>query len=161
LSLSAEVRRAAAPGKPQRCAGRLRARRPACGARVAERGRRWTAGAIAVFLLPIELQRGWDGTMPGIAQGPSVAVVIPLFNGAAHIEEALESICAQSAPPREVIVVDDGSTDDGPDRVQRFAGRLPLKLLRRINGGQSAARNAGVAEARSFSTRTTGGSRST
>jgi len=87
--------------------------------------------------------------MPGIAQGPSVAVVIPLFNGAAHIEEALESICAQSAPPREVIVVDDGSTDDGPDRVQRFAGRLPLKLLRRINGGQSAARNAGVAEARS------------
>ncbi|WP_053193646.1 glycosyltransferase family 2 protein [Chelatococcus sp. CO-6] len=76
-----------------------------------------------------------------------MAVVIPLFNGAAHIEEALAGVCAQSAPPQEVIVVDDGSTDDGPDRARRFAGRLPLKILQKANGGQSAARNLGVAEA--------------
>lgn len=85
--------------------------------------------------------------MPSTAHKPSVAVIIPLFNGAAHIEEALAGVCAQRAPPQEVIVVDDGSTDDGPDRVRRFAGQLPLRLVHRANGGQSAARNLGVAEA--------------
>lgn len=87
--------------------------------------------------------------MPNSENKTELAVVIPLFNGAAHIEEALAGVCAQSAAPQEVVVVDDGSTDDGPDRGLRFVGRLPLRLLRRPNGGQSAARNIGVAEARS------------
>ena len=45
----------------------------------------------------------------------SVSVVVPLFNGAAHIAETLTSIQLQSLPATQVIVIDDGSTDDGAD----------------------------------------------
>jgi glycosyltransferase involved in cell wall biosynthesis len=75
-----------------------------------------------------------------------IAAIIPLYNGGEFIEAALESVLAQTRMPDEVIVVDDGSTDDGPARVEAIAQRYPLvKLLRKPNGGQSSARNFGVA----------------
>lgn len=74
-----------------------------------------------------------------------IATVIPLYNGARFIARALDSVLVQRLPPSEIIVVDDGSTDDGPLIVQRFAKHHPIRLLRKPNGGQSSARNFGIA----------------
>ena len=77
----------------------------------------------------------------------SVSAVVPLYNGAEFIAEALDSIMRQSEPPAEIIVVNDGSSDDGPAIVEKIAasqGALPLVLLHKENGGQSSARNLGV-----------------
>ena len=76
---------------------------------------------------------------------PTISAVIPLYNGARFIEESLDSVFAQVLPPDEVIVVDDGSTDDGAAVVERLAQTRPITLLRKPNGGQSSARNFGIA----------------
>ncbi len=78
--------------------------------------------------------------------GPTVAVVIPVYNCAAYVEEALASIEAQTQAPDRVIIVDDGSTDGSADIVANFIARsaLPFQLLRQANAGIAAARNAGV-----------------
>jgi glycosyltransferase involved in cell wall biosynthesis len=67
-----------------------------------------------------------------------------LYNGARFIREALRSIIDQELVPDEVIVVDDGSTDDGAAIVAEVATLYPIRLLRKENGGQSSARNMGV-----------------
>lgn len=86
-----------------------------------------------------------DGGRP--QREPLITAIIPLFNGAAFIEEAIASIVAQSLRLAEIIVVDDGSTDAGPEIVARLATTPPIRLLRKPNGGQSSARNHGVAHA--------------
>jgi glycosyltransferase involved in cell wall biosynthesis len=67
-----------------------------------------------------------------------------LYNGAPFIEEALRSVFAQTLKPNEVVVVDDGSTDDGVAIVERLSREYPVTLYRKENGGQSSARNFGV-----------------
>jgi glycosyltransferase involved in cell wall biosynthesis len=74
-----------------------------------------------------------------------VSVVIPTHNGARHLAEAIESALAQTHPAVETIVVDDGSADDTPAIIARYAGRV--HALRQENRGVSAARNAGLAVA--------------
>ncbi len=74
---------------------------------------------------------------------PSVAAIIPLYNGAAFVENAIRSVLAQTVQPDEFLVVDDGSTDRGPPIV-REVGQGQLILLTKENGGQSSARNFGV-----------------
>jgi len=76
----------------------------------------------------------------------SVSVVIPAYNSGHLVGEAIESAIRQSAPPAEVIVVDDGSTDDTPRRLESYADRV--RYVRQSNQGVAAARNRGVAEAR-------------
>lgn len=71
----------------------------------------------------------------------SVAVIIPLYNGAPWIGEALDSVLAQDMPPNEIVVVDDGSTDSSPDIVRSFLG---VTLLRNDGKGSSVARNMGL-----------------
>jgi glycosyltransferase involved in cell wall biosynthesis len=75
----------------------------------------------------------------------SIVAIIPLYNGAKFIEDAIRSVWAQTNPADEVIVVDDGSTDDGPKIVERLAFEGSVRLLHKENGGQSSARNHGVA----------------
>lgn len=71
------------------------------------------------------------------------SVVIPMFNGASSIVAAVGSVLAQSAPVREVVVVDDGSTDGGPDLVR---SRFPdVNVIAQESGGPGSARNAGIA----------------
>ncbi|WP_310660716.1 glycosyltransferase family A protein [Pseudomonas sp. JL3] len=74
----------------------------------------------------------------------SVCVVIPMYNGADSIEQTLASLVGQTRLPDHVIVVDDGSTDDGPQRVKDFAAPFRLTLLHQANEGQASARNHGM-----------------
>jgi glycosyltransferase involved in cell wall biosynthesis len=73
---------------------------------------------------------------------PLVSVIMAAYNAAEHIGEALESILAQDYEPLEVVVVDDGSTDDTAEIVSRFPG---VVCARQENQGPAAARNAAAA----------------
>ncbi len=73
-----------------------------------------------------------------------ISVVIPLLDGAATIEACLESVLSQSVAAAEVIVVDNGSRDGGPERVAAWARRDPrVRLLAEPVRGAAAARNRG------------------
>lgn len=72
---------------------------------------------------------------------PAVSVIIPLCNGAPYIEETLDSVAAQTWDDLEVIVVDDGSHDAGPDFVLQHP--FGVKLLRQSHLGVAVARNRG------------------
>jgi glycosyltransferase involved in cell wall biosynthesis len=76
---------------------------------------------------------------------PAVTVVLPMYNAAATIDATIESVLAQSFERFELIVVDDGSTDDSLRCVIKYAQDDPrLRLVSRTNGGVSAARNLGA-----------------
>jgi glycosyltransferase involved in cell wall biosynthesis len=76
-----------------------------------------------------------------------VSVIIPLFNKAPYIERALESVASQTFRDFELIVVDDGSTDDSTARVEKFSDPR-LRLIRQENAGPGSARNRGLREAK-------------
>lgn len=91
-----------------------------------------------------------DAELPGRATGRGIVAVIPLYNGERFIADALHSIQSQTRPPREIVVVDDGSTDGGAAIVEGMARTDPrIRLIRKTNGGQSSARNLGVASSSS------------
>lgn len=75
-----------------------------------------------------------------------ITVVIPLYNKEAEIERTVRSVLAQRTLPKEVIVVDDGSTDRSAEIVGRIGDPL-IRLIRQENRGVSAARNRGLREA--------------
>lgn len=88
-----------------------------------------------------------DAHPPRNAPGdPQVSVVIPAYNAAATIGEALASVFAQTFDDYEVVVVDDGSTDETAAVVRALGGRVTL--VRQENGGPGAARNAGIRASR-------------
>lgn len=74
-----------------------------------------------------------------------VSVVIPCYNYARFLRAALDSALGQSHPHREIIVVDDGSTDDTPTVTTSYGDRI--RCVRKANAGLSAARNTGIREA--------------
>ncbi|MYA76735.1 MAG: glycosyltransferase [Gemmatimonadetes bacterium] len=74
-----------------------------------------------------------------------VSVVIPTYNREDRLPSAIRSVLEQTAPPAEIIVVDDGSTDDTPALVRTFPG---VRYLRQENQGVSAARNHGIGAAK-------------
>lgn len=76
---------------------------------------------------------------------PRVSVVIPCFNRESIIGETLENMLSQSLEPSEVIVVDDGSTDNSTEVVKSFGDRV--RLIRQQNGGPGSARNTGFRHA--------------
>jgi len=79
---------------------------------------------------------------------PLVSVVVPAYNAAATIFSTLARLNRQSFPDFEVIVVDDGSTDETLSVAQAAAIQDPrIWLIRKLNGGVSSARNAGLAAA--------------
>ena len=77
---------------------------------------------------------------------PGVSIIVPLYNKAAYLSRALESIARQTFRDYEVIVVDDGSTDGGDAIAERYAGP-EFRVLRQANAGPGAARNRGMREA--------------
>lgn len=73
-----------------------------------------------------------------------IATVVPLHNGSDFVVEALESVFGQTRQSDRVVVVDDGSSDDGVDAIARAFPQHGIEVLQTVNGGQSRARNLGV-----------------
>jgi glycosyltransferase involved in cell wall biosynthesis len=73
-----------------------------------------------------------------------ISVIIPVFNGAAYIGQAIESVLGQTLAPDEVLVVDDGSTDSTAEIVRRYQPRVSYRY--QPNQGPGAARGLGIQE---------------
>ena len=78
---------------------------------------------------------------------PFFSVIIPLFNKENEIKSTLESVLSQTFQDFEVIVIDDGSTDNGKKIVEDF-NNSKIKLISTRNNGVSKARNIGIEEAK-------------
>ena len=73
----------------------------------------------------------------------SVSVIIPIYNSGKYLREAIDSVLAQKYSPLEVVVVDDGSSDNGPELASSFGPQV--RVIAIPHRGHPAARNAGVA----------------
>src|SRR5919199_804996 len=82
----------------------------------------------------------------GSHEAELVSVVIPCYNQAHFLREAIESVLEQTYPHFEIVVVDDGSTDNTSEVASGYYPSEKVRLLRQENKGLSAARNAGLAE---------------
>ena len=80
--------------------------------------------------------------VPGFESSPLVSVIIPTYNRCSSIGRAIESVLSQSYMHREIIVVDDGSTDGTMGLLETFGDRI--RVLHQNNRGVSAARNSGI-----------------
>src|SRR5205809_6696858 len=78
---------------------------------------------------------------PGMLR-PGLTVIVPAFNEAEHVADTIRSLQSQSVPPREIIVVDDGSTD-GTGEVARALGVMVLRPERNT-GSKAYAQNHGL-----------------
>lgn len=87
----------------------------------------------SIFLLPTKV--------------PHFSVVIPAYNASPYIQDCVTSVLAQTDPDFEVIVVDDGSTDNTAEQVKAMTDPR-VRLLQRPNGGLATARNTGIGAAR-------------
>jgi glycosyltransferase involved in cell wall biosynthesis len=77
---------------------------------------------------------------------PEVSVIIPTYNSANYLTQAVDSVLAQTFRDNEILVVDDGSTDETEDVMRRY--NSPVRYIRQKNGGVASARNRGIAESR-------------
>ena len=84
--------------------------------------------------------------MRGSENNMRVSVVIPAYNAARFLAETVQSVRQQTTPVHEIIIVDDGSSDDTAQVAQSLGG--DIVYIRQANAGVSAARNRGIAEAR-------------
>jgi len=99
--------------------------------------------------LPIERTAVPPEIPARLAAEPLVTAIVPAHNAARYVQATLDSLRRQTDSALEILVVDDGSTDDTAERVARAAeqdGRL--RLIRQPNAGVAAARNRGLEEAR-------------
>ncbi|WP_346094269.1 bifunctional glycosyltransferase/CDP-glycerol:glycerophosphate glycerophosphotransferase [Streptomyces olivaceiscleroticus] len=79
---------------------------------------------------------------------PRLTVVVPIYNVEEYLPECLRSVAAQTLRELDVVLVDDGSTDSGPELAREFAARDPrFRLVRQANGGLGHARNTGARHA--------------
>jgi cellulose synthase/poly-beta-1,6-N-acetylglucosamine synthase-like glycosyltransferase/peptidoglycan/xylan/chitin deacetylase (PgdA/CDA1 family) len=124
---------------------------------------RWTTSALAALLIAVALlflarivllfafaRRHVNRVRKRPAEGefePPVSIIVPAYNEAVGIEQAVRSLAASAYGDFEVIVVDDGSSDGTADRIERLQLRR-VHVLRQANGGKPAALNRGLAAAR-------------
>jgi heptose III glucuronosyltransferase len=80
---------------------------------------------------------------------PLLSLVVPVYNVAPFLERCVTSLAAQNLDGMEIVFVDDGSTDDCPAILARYAAQhAQMRVIRQPNGGLSAARNTGLDAAR-------------
>lgn len=79
---------------------------------------------------------------------PVVSVIIPTYNRADYVQEAVASVLAQTFTDHEIIVVNDGSVDDTAERLRPLAESGRIRYFEQTNGGHSPARNHGLERAR-------------
>ena len=83
------------------------------------------------------------------ASSPALSIVTPVYNGAGHLAETVESVLAQSFSDFEYLLIDDGSTDASPEMLAAYAGKdSRIRVIAQQNQGIARARNRGFAEAR-------------
>lgn len=75
----------------------------------------------------------------------SISLIIPAYNASQYLREALDSVLNQTSAPRQIIVVDDGSTDDTLEIAHSYGNAVTV--IEQANAGTAAARNRGLAEA--------------
>ena len=75
---------------------------------------------------------------------PKISVIIPVYNGEKYIEEAIESILAQTYKNVELIVINDGSTDKSFEKIKPYLTLQHIRYIEQKNKGTAAARNAGI-----------------
>jgi glycosyltransferase involved in cell wall biosynthesis len=97
------------------------------------------SSTIVRLLTIFNIRIGW------LCEMPKVSVVIPVFNGAATIRRAIDSVLAQDFTDLEIIVIDDGSTDETPSILKEYGKHI--KAIRQLNQGVGAARNSGIVAA--------------
>lgn len=74
-----------------------------------------------------------------------VSIIVPVYNIARELPQCVESLLAQNCPPEEILLVDDGSTDESGILCDRYAQEHPhIRVIHKTNGGLSSARNAGL-----------------
>jgi glycosyltransferase involved in cell wall biosynthesis len=81
---------------------------------------------------------------------PLLSVILGVYNGIDFLDSAVNCIVSQNYSPLEIIIVDDGSTDQTADAAENWKNRCPdqIRLIQRANGGVAAARNTGLQAAR-------------
>jgi glycosyltransferase involved in cell wall biosynthesis len=79
---------------------------------------------------------------------PRASVIVPTYNRALYLDRTLASWLGQTFADYELVVIDDGSSDETGEVLRRYEGRLPLRHQAFPNGGRAAARNRGLALAR-------------
>ncbi len=77
-----------------------------------------------------------------------VSIVITCYNYGKYVEQCLESVLSQTFSDFEVIVVNDGSTDDSEDRIRPFLNDKRIKYIKQPNAGQANAKNRGIKESK-------------
>lgn len=77
-----------------------------------------------------------------------VTIVVPVYNVEKYLKRCVESLIKQSYSPVEILLIDDGSTDNSSKMCDTFANQYPnIKVIHQANGGSSSARNTGTANA--------------
>jgi cellulose synthase/poly-beta-1,6-N-acetylglucosamine synthase-like glycosyltransferase len=110
-------------------------------------------GVARLLLLPFaawfSLRRRTAGPRSPADRAWTVSVIVPAYNEGKVLGACARSIAGQATPPLEIIVVDDGSTDDTPTVVAALSREIPLlRGIRQANAGKGAALNAGLRAAR-------------
>ena len=83
--------------------------------------------------------------MKKIDESPLISIIIPVYNVAPFLSQCIQSVLDQTYTHLEVIIVDDGSTDESPAICDKFAKLdTRIKVIHKKNGGLSDARNAGL-----------------
>ncbi len=98
----------------------------------------------SVILSNMRLVPGGEGS-PSVRAGSLVSIVIPTYQHANTIGLCIESVLDQTYSPIEIIVIDDGSTDNTAEVLQKFDGKI--RVIHQKNTGANPARNRGLAEA--------------
>lgn len=81
-------------------------------------------------------------------QNTKVSIITPLYNGERFVAQTIESVLAQTYPDWEMLIVNDGSTDNGPKIVEAYAAKDPrIQLFSQENAGSAAARNNAIRRA--------------
>ncbi len=79
-----------------------------------------------------------------------LSIVVPCYNQAQYLEECIESVYNQTVPPYEIIIVNDGSTDNTQEIAERYTFKQfpgiesPVRVIRQVNKGLPSARNTGI-----------------